>query len=222
MTQDDIRDEMTTPTLQQPNRMVNNHRTQPRERLSRRTFCIAVGTAVSGATSGCGSRPSSLIGQIQWVDLTAAGSREEGPLGGVFGAAFLLLEEDYKSLGYGGPPKGYPKTHEEAVDWHGQMPTDWWISTSIPYEWWGRQSGTEPTEVTLPLDSPVHLLRAHLDSGGHFEFKELPLGRHALFIRWGKNPDPQNNVSGPFEVIIEKHGRLEQAFPVNAFDLIDT
>jgi hypothetical protein len=102
------------------------------------------------------------------------------------------------------------------------LPEEWWNFPSIPYEWWGRQSGTEPTEVTLPLDVPVHLLRAHLDSAGRFEFKDLPRGRHTLFIRWGKNPDPQNNISGPYEVLVEKGGRIEQVVPVSAFDMIDT
>lgn len=38
----------------------------------------------------------------------------------------------------------------------------------------------------------------------------------------GKNPDPQNNISGPYEIIVEQGGRIERVFPVNAFDMIDT
>lgn len=191
------------------------------ERIPRRVFCVTLCAAVSIISSGCVTRTSSLAGQIQWDDLGVTRSYDF-PLSGVFGAAFLLLEDDYESLGYEGPPKGYPKTAEEAIDWQRQMPEEWWSLSSIPYEWWGRQSGTEPTEVTLPLDVPVHLLRAHLDSSGRFEFKELPRGRHTLFIRWGKNPDPQNNISGPYEVIVDQSGRIDQVFPVNAFDMIDT
>jgi hypothetical protein len=194
----------------------------PSHCICRRTFCVTLCAALSGLHSGCGSRPSSLAGQIQSVDLGATGSYEQRPLDGVFGAAFLLLEEHYKSLGYAGPPEGYPKTTEEAVRWHRRMPAEWWSSSSIPYELWGRQSRAEPNEVTLPLDVPVRLLRAHLDSAGRFEFNDLPLGRHTLFIRWGKNPDPQNNVSGPYGITIDRRGRTEQVFPVNRFDLIDT
>jgi hypothetical protein len=171
---------------------------------------------------GCGTPASTLAGQIEWVRYPGTYGSAEGPLTSVFGAAFLLLEEDYESLGYDGPPQGHPKTTEEAVHWHKQLPEEWWNFPSIPYKWWGRDSGTEPTEVTLPLDVPVPLLRAHLDSAGHFEFKDLPRGRHTLFIRWGKNPDPQDNISGPYEVTIDKPGRIEQLFPVNVFDLIST
>lgn len=194
----------------------------PPQSMPRRTFIITVCVAMNSANSGCGSQPSSLAGQIQWLDLNASGSPIEDMPGHVFGAAFLLLEGQYKSLGYEGPPIGYPKTVEEARHWHRQMPEEWWTYSSIPYEWWGRQSGREPTGVTLPIDVPVHLLRAHLDSNGNFEFRDLPLGRHTLFIRWGSNPDPQNNISGPYAVIIDKRGRTDQVFPANAFDLIDT
>jgi hypothetical protein len=196
----------------------------PPERMTRRTFCVTLGVVTSIVNWGCGTRTSSLAGQIQWVHYPGTGTYRstEGPLNGVFGAAFLLLEEEYESLGYDGPPKGFPKTVKEALDWHRQMPEVWWNLPSIPYEWWGRQSGTEPTEVTLPLDVPVHLLRAHLDSVGRFEFADLPRGRHTLFIRWGKSPDPQDNISGPFEVLIDEPGRIERVFPVNAFDLIST
>ena len=187
----------------------------------RRTRCAALCVAMIIVSSVCGTRTSSLAGQIQWDDLGVTRSYDF-PLHGVFGAAFLLSEEDYKSLGYEGPPKGYSKTTEEAVHWHQQMPAEWWSISSIPYEWWGRQSGTEPTEVTLPLDVPVHLLRAHLDNAGRFEFTDLPRGRHTLFIRWGKSPDPQDNISGPYEVIIDERVRIEQVFRVNAFDLIST
>ena len=192
------------------------------EHMSRRAFCVTLCAAMSSVNSGCGSRPSSLVGRIQWVDLTVGGSHMARSLGRIFGAAFLLLEEHYTSLGYEGPPKGFPGTLEEALPWNRQMPAEWWSDSSIPYAWWGRESGTEPTEVTLPLDVPVPLLRAHFDSSGRFEFKDLPRGRHTLFIRWGNNPDPQNNISGPYEVIIDTHGRFERVFPVNAFDLIDT
>jgi hypothetical protein len=192
------------------------------ERIPRRTFFATLCVAMSIVGSGCGSRTSSLAGQIEWDDLGGVTRSYEFPLNGVFGAAFLLLEDDYESLGYEGPPKGYPKTKEEVVNWNRQMPDDWYSYSSIPYEWWGRQSGAEPTEVTLPLDGPVHLLRAHLDSAGRFEFKDLPRGRHTLFIRWGKNPDPQDNVSGPYEVIIDNRGRIDQVFPVNVFDMIST
>jgi len=192
------------------------------ERMPRRAFCVTLCVAMSIMSSGCVTRTSSLAGQIEWVHFPGTFRSKEGPLNGVFGAAFLLFEKDYESLEYDGPPKGYPKANEDAVHWNRQMPEEWWNPSSIPYEWWGRQSGTEPTEVTLPLDVPVPLLRAHLDSRGRFEFKGLPRGRHTLFIRWGKNPDPQNNISGPYEVIVKKGGRIEQAFPVSAFDLIDT
>ncbi|MCC6694072.1 MAG: hypothetical protein IT365_00450 [Candidatus Hydrogenedentes bacterium] len=191
------------------------------ERMPRRAFFATLCVAVSIIGSGCGTLPGNLAGQIQWEDFGVTHSYEF-PLNGVFGAAFLLLEEDYRSLGYEGPPKGHLKTTEAAIDWHRQMPEEWWSSSSIPHEWWGRQSGTEPAEVTLPLDVPVPLLRAHLDSMGRFEFNNLPRGRHTLFIRWGKNPDPQNNISGPYEVIVEKGGRFEQILPVSAFDMIDT
>jgi len=190
------------------------------ECMLRRTFIISICTTISSANLGCGSQSSSLVGQIEWVDLNAPSI--EDPSGQFFGAAFLLLEEKYKSLGYDGPPIGYPKTQKEAVDWHRQMPAEWWSSSSIPHEWWGRGSRREPTEITLPTDIPVHLLRAYVESNGSFEFKDLPLGRHTLFIRWGRNPDPQNNISGPFEVVIDKRGRIAQVFPVQAFDLIDT
>lgn len=197
--------------------------------LTRRTFIIAIGGAVSCAIWGCGSQPntrtesepSSLSGKIQWTNLES-GSQIDYSGGHVFGAAFLLLEEHYKSLGYKGPPAGYPKTNEEALQWHKQMPEQWWSYTSIPNEWWGRKSEIEPINVTLPLAVPVHLLRAHLDNNGHFEFKNIPRGRHTLFIRWGMNPDPQDNVSGPFEVVIEKPGRIDQVFPVSIFDMIST
>lgn len=199
------------------------------EFLTRRTFLVAIGGAVNSVICGCGSqsktlieaKPSSLAGKIQWTNLEY-GSHIGYSGGHVFGAAFLLLEEHYKSLGYKGPPAGYPKTNEEALQWHRQMPGEWWSASSIPYEWWGRESGKEPAEVTLPLAVPVHLLRAHLDSNGSFEFKDLPLGRHTVFIRWGRSPDPQNNISGPFAVIVEKRGQIAQTFPVNVFDLIDT
>jgi hypothetical protein len=197
------------------------NRMHPPERIPCRTFFVTLCVAMSVVGSGCVTRTSSLAGQIEWDDLGMTRSYEF-PLNGVFGAAFLLLEEDYESVGYEGPPKGYPKTNEEAVHWHQQLPEEWWNFPSIPYKWWGRQSVTEPTEVTLPLDVPVPLLRAHLDSAGHFEFKDLPRGRHTLFIRWGKNPDPQDNISGPYEVTIDKPGRIEQLFPVNVFDLIST
>lgn len=197
------------------------NRTDLPERMPPRAFFATLSVAVSLVGSGCGTLPGSLAGQIRWEDFGVTRSYEF-PLNVVFGAAFLLLEEDYKSLGYEGPPNGYPKNTEEALRWHGQMPSDWWSSSSIPYEWWGRQSGTEPAEVTLPLDIPVPLLRAHLDSMGRFEFNDIPRGRHTLFIRWGKNPDPQNNISGPYEVIVDQGGRIEQIFPVSAFDMIDT
>ena len=177
---------------------------------------------MSSVTVGCESRPCDLAGQIKWVDVNTTGGTKEGPLGKVFGAAFLLLEGQYKSIGYEGPPDGYPKTREEAVEWNQQMPNEWWNYSSMPYEWWGRGSEKEPTEVTLSLAAPVHLLRAHLDSNGSFEFKDLPRGRHTLFIRWGQNPDPQDNVSGPFAVVIEKRGRIDQVIPVSAFDMIST
>ncbi|MCC6486437.1 MAG: hypothetical protein IT364_02980 [Candidatus Hydrogenedentes bacterium] len=196
-------------------------RTDLPERMPCRAFFATLCVAVSLAGSGCGTLTGSLAGQIQWEDFGVTRSYEF-PLNGVFGAAFLLLEEDYKSLGYEGPPKGHPKTTKEAVDWHRQMPEEWWSASSIPYKWWGRQSGTEPAKVTLPLDVPVTLLRAHLDSAGRFEFKGIPRGRHTFFIRWGKNPDPQNNISGPYEIIVDRGGRIERVFPVSAFDMIDT
>ncbi len=192
------------------------------KRILRWIFCATLCIAVSVITSGCEKSASTLAGQIEWVHFPGTFGSAEGPLTGVFGAAFLLLEEDYESLGYEGPPQEHPETTEAAVDWHRRMPEEWWSLSSIPYEWWGRNSETEPTEVTLPLDVPVPLLRAHLDSTGRFEFKDLPRGRHTLFIRWGKNPDPQNNISGPYEVIVEHGGRIERVFPVNAFDMIDT
>ncbi|GMV95542.1 MAG: hypothetical protein AMXMBFR82_53200 [Candidatus Hydrogenedentota bacterium] len=198
------------------------NRVYPHKAMRRRTFCATLCVAVSLATSGCGAPASTLAGQIEWVRFQGTFGSAEGPMTSVFGAAFLLLEKDYESVGYQGPPRGFPKTTEESIDWQRQMPEEWWIYSSIPYEWWGRDSGTEPTEVTLPLDVPVPLLRAHLDSAGRFEFQDLPRGRHTLFIRWGKNPDPQNNISGPYEVIVEHGGRIEQVFPVSAFDMIDT
>ena len=143
-------------------------------------------------------------------------------MGGVFGAAFLLLEENYHALGYEGPPRGYPTTNQEAVSWHEGMPAEWWSLSSIPYALWGRDSKPDPAEVTLPLDVPVPLLRAQLDSSGRFEFTDLPEGRHTLFIRWGRNPDPQNNISGPFEVNVDARDHIQETFPVNAFDMIDT
>ncbi|MCC6155917.1 MAG: hypothetical protein IT367_19275 [Candidatus Hydrogenedentes bacterium] len=199
------------------------------ESVPRRTFIIAISVALSSVILGCGSHPntltesepSSLAGKIQWTILDS-GSQIDYSGGHVFGAAFLLLEEHYKSLGFKGPPAGYPRTKEEALKWHRRMPDDWWSDSSIPYDWWGRKSGIEPIEVTLPLAVPVHLLRAHLDSSGSFEFKNIPLGRHTLFIRWGKNPDPQDNVSGPFAVVVEKPGRIDQVFPVSTFDMIST
>ncbi len=195
----------------------------PPERMPRRTFCATLCAAVGVVHSGCGARTGSLAGQIQWVGWTEDHRGELTPLDRVFGAAFLLLEREYKSLGYEGPPKTYPMTPEEARNWHRdkRLPTEWWY-LSIPYEWWGRGSGTQPTEVTLSLEVPVHLLRAHLDNVGRFAFKDLPFGRHTLFIRWGKSADPQNNISGPYAVIIDKPGQTEQVFPVNAFDMIDT
>lgn len=181
---------------------------------------MALCAAISSVMPACGSRRSNLIGQIQWVNFRATNAPGLDSLEKIFGAAFLLLEEHYASLGYKGPPEGYPKTPAEVTAWKKRMPEEWW--TSISYEWRGRDSGIEPRQVTLPLDIPVPLLRAHLDSSGRFEFQGLPLGRHTLFIRWGNSPDPQNNISGPYEVIIDKPGRIERVFRVNPFDMIDT
>lgn len=187
-----------------------------------RTLRVALCAILASLGSGCGPEPSNLTGKIYWVHLAGAEYGTEGPLNGVFGAAFLLLEEHYDSLGFEGPPEGFPTTSQDSVEWHRHMPEAWWTEPALVHEWWGRQSGPEPAEVTLHLDVPVHLLRAHLDSRGNFEFNNLPRGRHTLFIRWGKNPDPQNNISGPYEVIINEAGKSERVIPVSAFDLIDT
>jgi hypothetical protein len=163
-----------------------------------------------------------LAGQLRWSDRIRSGHWNNHTTYKYFGAAFLLLEDQYKSLGYAGPPTGEPKNQEEAMHWHDRMPLEWWVSSSIPYEWWGRGTGPEPTQVTLPLAVPARLLRARLSDSGSFEFKDIPQGRHTIFVRWGINPDPQNNISGPFAVVVEKRGRIEQEIPVNVFDIIDT
>ena len=199
------------------------------DRVSRRKFCATLCAMIGSAYFGCRPRPSGLIvqksilvGQLRQVDINTPTLQHLGPINSVFGAAFLLLEAQYKSLGYAGPPAGYPKTRDEVITWNKQIPPNWWSYESIPIAWWGRESGKMPVEVTLRLDVPVHLLRAHIDKRGRFEFEDLPVGRHTVFMRWGRNPDPQNNLSGPYGVTIGKRGRIEQEFPVSRFDMLDT
>lgn len=169
---------------------------------------VAVLLACAGYALFLFSRGHDLVGQIVWVDDPRAESLEDArPLDRVSGTAYLLLEEDYARADYPGPPREDVTKRE-----------DYFIKTRfdlLPDGW--RLAKKEPTG-----SEPEYLLAAPLDSAGRFRFKTLPAGRHTLFIRWGKNPDPSDCISGPYEVVFGGRRTTEQRFLVNRFDLIST
>ena len=154
------------------------------------------------------SRGHALVGQIVWVDDPRTESLDAArALDQVSGTAYLLLEENYALADYPGPPRENVTKRAEyflkaRVD---LLPHDWQLAEKEP-------TGSEPE----------YLLATPLDSAGRFRFKALPAGRHTLFIRWGKNPDPSDCISGPYEVVLGDRRTTEQRFLVSRFDLIST
>jgi hypothetical protein len=153
------------------------------------------------------NRGHDLVGQIVWVDDPRAESLEDARLlDEVSGTAYLLLEENYALAHYPGPPnEDVTKRGDYFTTRFKFLPDDWRLAKQEP-------TGSEPE----------YLLAAPLDSAGRFRFKDLPAGRHTLFIRWGNNPVSSDCISGPYEVVLGDRRTSEERFLVSRFDLISS
>jgi len=157
--------------------------------------------------AGCSSCSKDLVGRVLWMnDFGKGGEAEAYERPTLEGRAFLLLEQHYASVEYGGPQtNSYIASLEDARMWRKSYPKGW--------EW------ERTNKERLVGDGTELLLEAPLDAVGAFRFENVPVGRHSLFIYYDPEGEPHGCVGGPFEVLVtvESRKRALRDFYLNDF-----